>query len=116
MVLAPGGENPQREYLPSQRSVGIRLTKRNVAIKQIQELRQEMLSLENPESIGHRKLSTATNSAFGARHYQPHIKLLRPGNEVDRDLNMLGVAFRKHFSILEFGKYSILTKPPKQRK
>ena len=33
MVLAPGGENPKANLIPSERSVGIRLTKRNNAIQ-----------------------------------------------------------------------------------
>ena len=41
MVLAPGGENPRPELEPAKRSAGIRLTKRNTAIEEIQALRRK---------------------------------------------------------------------------
>ena len=107
MVLAPGGENPRPELDPSRRSLGIRLTKRNRASSQIQELRTEMRRLETPAVVGGRKPSTPWRSCFGARVYQPHIKLLRPGSEVDRDLTKLGEAFRMAFTTIEFGKFTI---------
>ena len=115
MVLAPGGENPRPDLEPAERSVGIRLTKRNTAIEQIQELRSVMCTLERPEIIGRRKASTAWTNAFGARHYQPHIKLLRRGNEVDRDLTNLGAAFRMCFTTLEFGKYVVKTQGTRRK-
>ena len=107
MVLAPGGENPRPELDPPRRSVGVRLTKRNKAITQIQALRSEMRLLETPAVVGGRKPSTQWRSSFGARMYQPHIKLLRPGSEVDRDLTKLGEAFRMAFTTIEFGKFTI---------
>ena len=112
MVLAPGGENPRPELEPAKRSVGIRLTKRNTAIEQIQVLRREMLLLETAQVVGQRKPSTAWTSCFGSRHYQPHIKLLRPGSEIDRDLTSIGKYFRACFKTIEFGKYKINTRLP----
>lgn len=109
MVLAPGGENPRPELEPARRSVGIRLTKRNIAIKKIQLLRQQMIALETSQVVGERKPSTKWTSCFGARHYQPHIKLLRPGSEVDQDLTTLGHHFRACFNTIEFGKFSLVT-------
>ena len=111
MVLAPGGENPRPELEPAKRSVGVRLTKRNTAIKQIQALRHEIISLETPQIVGQRKSSTAWTSCFGSRHYQPHIQLLRPGSEIDRDLTSIGEYFRMCFKTIEFGKYKIVTRP-----
>lgn len=110
MVLAPGGENPRPELEPAKRSVGIRLTKRNTAIEEIQALRREMISLETSQVVGRRKPSTEWTSCFGSRHYQPHIKLLRPGSEIDRDLTSIGEYFRMGFTTIDFGKYKIVTR------
>ena len=52
-----------------------------------------MRRLETPEVIGGRKASTEWTSCFGARHYQPHFKLLRPGSEIERDLRPIDEAF-----------------------
>ena len=111
MVFAPGSENPRPELEPARRSVGIRLTKRNNAIKEIQFLRRQMISMETPQVVGSRKPSTKWTSCFGARRYQPHIKLLRPGSEIDRDLTSLGHQFREHFDTIEFGKFAIVMRP-----
>ena len=111
MVLAPGGENPRPELEPAKKSVGIRLTKRNIAIEGIQTLRHQMISLETSELVGRRKRSTAWTSCFGARDYQPHIKLLKPGSEIDRDLKPIGRYFRMCFQTIDFGKYEIVTYP-----
>ncbi len=110
MVLAPGGENPRSELDPGRKSVGIRLTKRNVAIREIQFLRRQMISLETPQVVGSRNPSTEWTSCFGARHYQPHVKFLRSGSGIDRDLTLLGQEFRSHFSTIEFGKFSIFAR------
>ena len=111
MVLAPGGENPRPELNPAKRSVGLRLTRRNSAITEIQALRREMYKLETRKVVGRRKPSTDWTSCFGSRHYQPHIKLLRPGSEIDRDLTEIGESFRQHFNVLEFGKYGVVLRP-----
>ena len=108
MVLAPGGENPRPDLVPAKRSVGIRLTKRNSAIEHIQALRREMISFETPQVVGQRKPSTAWTNCFGSRHYQPHVKLLKPGSEIDRDLTSIGKYFRMCFTTIEFGKYKIV--------
>ena len=105
MVLAPGGENPRPNLEPSHRSVGIRLTKRNKAIADIQRLRESVYRLETPEVIGRRRPTSAWQNCFGARHYQPHVKLLKPGSEINRDLTRIGFAFRKEFSQIDFGRF-----------
>ncbi len=111
MVFAPGSENPRPELEPAKRSVGIRLTKRNTAIEDIHALRHRMISLETSHVVGQRKRSTAWTSCFGARRYQPHVKLLGPGNEIDHDLTTIGQQFRDFFKTMEFGKYEIVTRP-----
>ena len=112
MVLAPGGENPRPELEPARRSVGIRLTKRNSAIVEIQKMRQSIYKLETRRVIGTRKRTTAWTSCFGARHYQPHMKLLHPGSEIERDLRPLGESFRSAFNEIAFGKYEVRVRWP----
>ena len=107
MVLAPGGENPRPEHEPSQRSIGIRLTKRNQGIKEIQRLRASIYCLETPEVIGQRKRTTRWTNCFGARHYQPHIKLLKPGSGIDEDLTILGELFRAEIELIDFGRFEV---------
>jgi hypothetical protein len=107
MVLAPGGENPRPEHEPSRRSVGIRLTKRNQAIRHIQRLRASIYRLETPAVIGERTPTSAWINCFGARHYQPHIKLLRPGSGIERDLTKLGEIFRSDMEWIEFDRFEI---------
>ena len=102
MVLAPGGENPRPHLHPSLRSVGIRLTKRNLAIPEIVRIRRSVYKHE-PQFTNRRNTTDWLNS-FGARHYQPHIKLLRAGNGIDRDLTIIGDRFRKSIQTLEFQK------------
>lgn len=112
MVLAPGGENPRPDIDPATKSVGVRLTKRNQAIDEIQSLRSEMCGLETPEVVGNRQPSTAWRSCFGAKRYQPHIVFLRPGSGIDRDLHPLGASFRSHIQKIEFNKYEVITRMP----
>lgn len=112
MVLAPGGENPRLELEPRKRSVGIRLTKRNRAISQIQELRASISRLETQDVIGTRKQTTAWSNCFGARHYQPHVKLLHPGSKIDRDLTKLGSIFRSEIDHIVFDRFEIKCRTP----
>ena len=71
-----------------------------------------MRRLETPEVIGGRKASTEWTSCFGARHYHPHIKLLRPGSEIERDLRPIDEAFCRSFQTVEFGKYEVRMRTP----
>ena len=111
MVLAPGGENPRQNLEPSRRSVGIRLTRRNSAMPGILCLREEMYSFETRQVLGSRAPSSGKRNAFGARHFQPHIKLLRPGSGVDRDLTELGERFRTSLDRIEFDKFEVRSRP-----
>ena len=112
MVFAPGGENPRPKYDPSRLSVGVRLTKRNSAIGDIQALRESVYRFETSDVIGSRKRTTAWANCFGARHYQPHIKLLRPGNGLQRDLTTIGKSFRASLNTIDFGKYEVVIRYP----
>ena len=107
MVLAPGGENPRPDLEPSKRSVGIRLTKRNTAIPEIQLLRSSMYGLETPRVVGSRKKTTAWTNCFGARAYQPHVKLLYPGRLVALDLTATGRTFRSALSSIRFDRFQV---------
>ena len=107
MVLASGGENPQPELDPTKTSVGIRLTKRNQAIDQIQNLRSSVYRFETKKVIGNRKPTTAWTNCFGARHYQPHVKLLRPGSGIKRDIKALGQEFRAAIEKMELDRFQI---------
>ena len=76
MVFAPGGENPKKNIIPSERSVGIRLTKRNIAIPKILELRRSFYKYENDLVLkGRKQKTTDWKNAFGSSHFQVHIKL-----------------------------------------
>lgn len=107
MVLAPGGENPRPGLIPSESSIGIRLTRRNQAIPEIMELRRSVYQKETPNIVRNRPLTSDWTSAFGARHYQPHIRLIRPGSGVDDDLTKIGKIFRSKLEVLEFDRFGI---------
>ena len=109
MVFAPGGENPRTELIPGRRSVGIRLTKRNKAIDEIQQLRKSVYRLETQQVVGRRHRTTPWRNCFGARNYQPHIKLLQPGNQVGDDLTIIGRSFRDKIDLIEFDRFETLS-------
>lgn len=100
MVFAPGGENPRPNIDPSNRSVGIRLTKRNDAIPEILEIRRGFYKLEPKFTT--RSNTTDSRNAFGAKNYQPHIKFLNSGNNIGHDLSPIGQKFRDKFKVLKF--------------
>ena len=102
IVMAPGGENPRPELEPAKRKVGIRIQRKNIARPAILRLRERLLIHETPEVLGTRRRSTHSFNAFGARHFQPHMALLRPGSGIDRDLTKLGVLFRNEIKSLTF--------------
>ena len=107
MVFVPGGENPRYNIEPSERSVGIRFTRRNCAIDKIQSLRADIYRLETKDVIGNRKATSAWRNCFGARNYQPHIKLLWPNNKIDRDLTKLGTVFRSNLDHILFDRFEV---------
>lgn len=107
MVMAPGGENPRPELQPAQRQIGIRIGKRDSAREHILAFRRQFYSYETPRVIQARTPSSDYKSAFGARHYQPHVTLLRAGSLVERDLTLLGTAFRQRFNRLHFDRFEV---------
>jgi hypothetical protein len=107
MVFAPGGENPRPELDPARLKVGIRVQKKNIARSAILTLRERLLRHENRSVLGKRHPSTLSRSAFGARHFQPHMAILRAGSGVDRDLTKLGIQFRESIDVLHFDRFEI---------
>ena len=107
MVLAPGGENPRPELDPRKLSVGVRLTRRNRAIDDIQRLRESVYRFETPEIVGKRKATTVWTNCFGSRHYQPHIQLFRPWHKTDSELSEIGANFRSEIDHIEFDLFQI---------
>ena len=107
MVLAPGGENPRPDLEPRLRKVGIRVQRKNAARSQIEALRERLLRYETPRVLGGRSPSTRARNAFGARSFQPHLAMIRPGSGIDRDLTKLGALFRGAFESLLFDRLCI---------
>ena len=107
MVLAPGGENPRSGIDPRNSSVGIRLTKRNPAILEIQKLRERIYRLETRNVVGTRRRTTAWTNCFGSRNYQPHIQLLRPWHKLDATLTEAGSRFRSEIDQIDFDLFEI---------
>lgn len=104
MVMAPGGENPRPELVPSKRSIGVRIRRAGGATNEIDALRAQFFKHETPEVLGRRAPSTRRRNAFGARHFQPHIKVLRPGSSIDRELTRTGALLRSTVSEIVFDK------------
>lgn len=107
MVLAPGGENPRAELEPRNRKVGIRIMKVNAGRADIQGFRDRLLKYETREVLGIRRPSTGSANAFGARNFQPHMSVIRPGSGIDRDLTKVGKVFRAGIDVLRFDRFSI---------
>lgn len=107
MVMAPGGENPRPELDPARRKVGIRVHKQSAALAPILELRERLLRHETERVLGRRPPSTHRSNAFGARHFQPHMAVLRGGSGIDRDLTRLGGPFREQLGDLRFDRFEI---------
>ena len=107
MVMAPGGEVPRPEFDPAYRKVGIRVQKRGSTMAAIMELHNRLIQFESEEVRGHRGPSTRNRSAFGARHFQPHMTVLEAGSGVDRDLTPIGLHFRQVLGNLTFNKFVI---------
>ena len=112
MVLVPGGENPRSGVVPSQHSLALRLTTRNVAVPEIQALRAELTQMETLDVLGTRTRSTRSRNAFGARTYQTHLKICEPRNGAPIDLNVFGKHLRAQLDVLRFTYYEVRTTPP----
>lgn len=107
MVLAPGGENPRTDLVPAKRKIGIRIHKSSAFRKKILEYRKEFFLHETPKVLGLRKPSSKTKNAFGARHFQPHIAILKSGSGIQTDLTEVGDNFRDFVHEIHFDKFLI---------
>jgi hypothetical protein len=107
MVMAPGGENPRAELDPGKRKAGIRVHRQSAALPTILEFRERLLQRETEWVLGNRSPSTHKTNAFGARHFQPHMAVLRAGTGIDRDLKLIGVPFRESLGDLMFDRFVI---------
>lgn len=107
MVLAPGGENPRPDINAAKRKIGIRVQRKAPAYRQILDLRSRFYSLEAPVVAGRRTASGERRSAFGSRHYQPHIALLHARSGIDPDLWKAGESFRASMPVLRFDQFEV---------
>lgn len=102
MVMAPGGENRRADLDPTRHKVGVRVHRLSRARTDIQSLRLRLAQLEARYVLGSRAPTSASRNAFGARNFQPHVTLLRPGHGVGPDLNPVGKLFRDSIAELTF--------------
>ena len=107
MTLKPGGENPREDIDARTSPIGIRLTKRNSAVPDIQRMRRQIYRLENKWVTGTRRPTTAWTNCFGSKNYQPHIQLLRPWHKTDDNLGDIGEKFRAEIGTIEFDRFQI---------
>lgn len=107
MVMAPGGENSRPELDPASRKIGVRVHKPSTATPHIRAYRDRLLKHETEAVLGKRAASTHATNAFGARHFQPHMSVLRAGSGVDRDLRTIGDQFRESLGSLTFDTFCI---------
>lgn len=108
MVFAPGGENPRKDIVPNKRPVGIRLTKRNIAIPRLLKLRRSFFKYENDYVLSNRRQRTSDwKNAFGSSHFQAHIVMIRPESNIDKNLTSIGKIFRKELKYIYFNKFEI---------
>ncbi len=109
MLCVPGGENKKEGVKPNEHSVGIRLTKRNSAINDIQKLRASLYKLETGEIVGNGTSTTAWKNSIHPLNFQPHIKLLQPGSNIDKDLYEVGQKFRSCGNDLVFDRFQVIS-------
>lgn len=107
MVMAPGGENPRPELEPGKRKIGLRIQKQSPCIEDIRFYRSLLIEHETRGVLGSRNRSSNTHNAFGARHFQPHITILKAGNNIDRDLTKAGNRLREMIDELHFDQFVI---------
>lgn len=110
MALAPGGENPRPDIDPRQCLIGLRIRRAEGAVDPIVAIRQRFFAYETRQVLGTRAPSDARRSAFGARSYQPHITVLKPGAISDPDLSKIGNVVREKLSTLHFDRLVVRCK------
>lgn len=104
MTLAPGGENPRPEIDTTKSPIGMRIRRASGASDPLEKLRNRFVSLETDTVLGNRLPSNRLRSAFGARHYQPHIAVLRAKSLSDPDLSKIGFLLRSQVHGIKFDR------------
>lgn len=107
MVLAPGGENPRPDIIPGKQKIGIRIKKNSIFRNVIEEYRNLLLEHETSSVLGNRNPSSRSRNAFGARNFQPHISIIKSGNNIKTDLTEIGINFRDFVPEIKFDKFII---------
>jgi hypothetical protein len=107
MVQAPGGENPRKNLIPGLRKVGIRVQRSSPFFDNILAYRSFFYPLESSVKMGGRSRSNNRRNAFGARHFQPHITVLKGGSGIQTDLTEVGISFRDAVPEIHFDNYTI---------
>jgi hypothetical protein len=104
MAMAPGGENPRPDIDPTNCPIGIRIRRAAGASDTIEMLRNRFIALETPDVLGSRSRSNRFKNAFGARHFQPHITVLRTGAISNPDLSVVGSRLRDQIHEIFFDR------------
>ena len=107
MVLTPGGENPRPDADPSVNQIGVRIRRTAPERLEIENLRARFYDYESLQVLGARRPSDRRRNAFGARHFQPHITLLKSGADIDPDLTKLGERFRVSVGAIQLDRLVI---------
>lgn len=107
MTIAPGGENARPDVDTLSRPIGVRIQRVSPAYKELMVLRSRFYKFETPEVLGQRRGSSDRTSAFGSRHYQPHVTLLHRGSGIDPELSKTGAIFRSAIPNLTFDRFSV---------
>lgn len=110
MVVAPGGENQRPEIDTSRRPIAIRVRRSTNAGRKILQERARFSVYETPDVLGARRPSTASRSAFGSHHYQPHVTVLYGRSRLDPDLRKAGELFRATMPTVRFDRLIVRRK------
>jgi hypothetical protein len=107
MTMAPGGENPRPDIDAGRSKIGLRIQRKSAAYSQILGLRSRFYAPEASILAPERSPSAERRNAFGARHYQPHITVLKGRSGIDPDLSKAGVQLRASVPPLEFDQFVV---------
>jgi len=68
------------------------------------------VKFETKKVLGNRSPSNKSRNAFGSRHFQPHISLLKAGSMIQTNLTPIGEKMRSTLKEIEFDKFIIKVK------
>jgi hypothetical protein len=107
MTMAPGGENPRPDIDTHRKKIGLRIQRKSPAYTQIMTLRSRFYDSEGRILAPGRTPSAERRNAFGARHYQPHVTVLKAGSGIDPDLTRAGARLRALLRPIEFDQFVV---------